>query len=68
MSMQEILKLSLAERILIMEKIWDSIEHDNLQISPAQKQELDKRLERFKKGETKFYSWEDIKKELHAAR
>lgn len=67
-NMKEILNLSVAERILMMEKIWDSIEHDSLTISDAQKHELDKRLDRFKQGKTKFYSWEDIKKDLHGSK
>ena len=63
-SINEILKLSSAERILLMEKIWDSLNTDELQISKAQKKELDKRLERIQKGKTKFYSWEEVKSTL----
>lgn len=67
-NIQEILNLSIAERILVMEKIWDSIEHDTLPISDSQKKELDRRLERFKNGETIFHSWEDIKQNLHGSK
>jgi putative addiction module component (TIGR02574 family) len=66
--MQEILKLSIAERILMMEKIWDSIDHDAINISEAQQNELDNRLERYSKGETQFVSWENIKNELDSTR
>ena len=62
--MQEILELSVAERILIMEKIWDSIDHSTLEMLDTHKQELDRRLERYHKGETTFVSWDEIKKEL----
>ncbi len=65
---QEILELSVEERISMIGKIWDSIDHNDIQISDAHKQELDARLIRYEKGETTFFSWEDIKKELNNAR
>ena len=62
--MQEILEMSVAERILMIEKIWDSIDHNTIDTSSAYKLELDYRLDRYAKGETTFVSWEDVKKEL----
>ena len=64
MNINDILKLSAAERILLIEKIWDSLNTNDLEISEAHKKELDKRLARLKKGETKFYKWEDVKLRL----
>ena len=64
--MQEILDMSVAERILMIEKIWDSIDHDNVLIPDTHQQELDRRLDRYEKGESIFVSWESIKKELNA--
>lgn len=64
--MQEILELSIAERILMIEKIWDSIDHDNIPTSPLQEKELDSRLNRYSQGETTFVSWDEVKKELNA--
>ncbi|MEN9523180.1 MAG: hypothetical protein RL065_1557 [Bacteroidota bacterium] len=60
---QQILKLSIPERILMVENIWDSIaaENENIQLTIAQKKELDKRLEKLEKGEGKLSSWEDVK-------
>ena len=67
--MQEILDLSVAERISIIEKIEDSIDApDEINISNAIEEELNKRLSRYNKGETKFYSWGEIKNELNALR
>jgi len=54
---QEILELSVEERISMIGKIWDSIDHDGIQISDAQ--ELDTRLARYKKRETTFFSRDD---------
>ncbi len=65
MSIENILKLSIAERLLLLEKIWDSIPENKLTITNAQKTELDKRLARMRSGETKFFTWDDVKKNLH---
>jgi len=62
---QNILRLSTSERLLLLEKIWDSIPADEININAAQKLELDKRLSRLKRGETKFLTWEEVKKNLH---
>ena len=64
MNINDILKLSAAERILLIEKIWDSLDTKELEISLPQQKELDKRLARIKKGETKFYKWEEVKARL----
>jgi putative addiction module component (TIGR02574 family) len=66
--MQEILDLSSAERILLMEKIWDSLDHNAIVTTSSQEDELDRRFERYQKGETTFVSWEDIKSELNAGK
>jgi len=64
MSINDILRLSVAERLRILEKIWNSITTDEIQITDAQKKELDRRLDRMKKGETKFFTWEEVKTNL----
>lgn len=66
-SIQEILKLSINERILLAETIWDSIvlderlKSEDLPISEAQKEELLSRLRDFESGKSKTYSWEEVK-------
>lgn len=60
----EILKLPSAEKILLMEKIWDSLNSEELTLSREQKEELDRRLERIKSGKAKFFTWEQVKSEL----
>lgn len=64
-SSDNIFKLPVAERLLLLEKLWNSIPPDKIAITTAQKAELDKRLARIKKGETKFFTWDDVKKNLH---
>ncbi len=66
-SIQEILKLSINERILLAETIWDSIvlderlKSEDLPISQAQKEELLSRLRDFESGKSKTYTWEEVK-------
>jgi putative addiction module component (TIGR02574 family) len=62
----EILKLSVAERILIAEQIWDSItaEQEALPITEAQKTELDRRLDDYQASPEEGSSWNEIKNKL----
>lgn len=62
----EIKRLSISERILLVEEIWDSIadENESFQLSQAQKEELEKRSESFAKTKDLGRSWEEIKKEF----
>ena len=59
---KQIKKLSIAERILLVEEIWDSIARENeaFELSRAQKEELDRRSQSFSEGRT----WEEIKAEF----
>ncbi|MCB0397512.1 MAG: addiction module protein [Flavobacteriales bacterium] len=67
-TIQDLLKLSVAERILLIEKLWDSINPQDIELSEAHKKELDKRLDRYLKGETRFFSWEEVKRDLHSGK
>ena len=62
----EILKLSVAERILIAEQIWDSItaEQESLPITESQKTELDRRLDDYQASPEEGSSWNEIKNKL----
>ncbi len=64
MGMQDILKLSVAERLNLIHQIWNTIDTSTLEITSAQKKELDKRLQRAENGETSFSTWADVKKRL----
>ena len=60
----DISELSIAERIQLAEDLWDSIleQQEQLPLSPAQQQELDRRLENYEKNPTTGSSWEEVKK------
>jgi len=66
MQVSEILQLSVAERVQIVEDIWDSIckNPEELPLSEAEKLELDKRLESYKENPDEGIEWETLKKNL----
>ena len=63
---QEMKKLSVAERILLVEEIWDSIaaEQESLEVTEAQKRELDRRLKAYDKSPADGYSWDEVKRRV----
>ena len=65
MDVNEILKLSEAERILAVERIWDSLDHTKIKITDPQKKELNRRVSAYREGKVKFFSWDEVKSELH---
>jgi len=63
---EEAKKLSIQERITLVEEIWDSIAEDNgcFELTKAQKQELDRRLESFRANPSQGRTWEEIKRDF----
>ena len=63
---EEVKKLSIPERIALIEEIWDSIAEDNacFELTEAQKQELDRRIESFRANPSQGRTWEEIKNEF----
>ena len=67
-------KLSIPDRILLVEEIWDTIAEENqaFELTDAQKQELDRRLEfaRANEGQGRALgrTWDEIKAEFMKSR
>ncbi len=59
---KEIDKLSLFEKLILVEDIWDSIACSNavLPMPEWQKVELDKRYSDYKSGKLKLHDWESV--------
>jgi putative addiction module component (TIGR02574 family) len=59
-------QLSVAERILLVEEIWDSIaaEEEELLLSEAQRQDLQRRLAVYEANPKAGSSWEEVKARL----
>ncbi len=65
---KEIRKLSVEERILMVEAIWDSIAEDTSDddfLTEEQKKELERRIELHESGKGKTYTWEEVKARLN---
>jgi len=62
----EISQLKLAEKILLVEDIWDSIASDNyeLPMTEWQKKELDHRYQEFKKGNMELHNGQSVHESL----
>jgi putative addiction module component (TIGR02574 family) len=63
-------KLSIADRILLVEEIWDTIAEENqaFELTDGQKRELDRRLEAVKSNPGQGRTWDEIKAEFTASR
>ena len=61
-----ILKLSVAERIELVEAIWDSIAAapESLPVTEAQKRELDRRLAHYQDNPNAGRTWEEVRDSL----
>ena len=62
----EILQLNIAERIQLVEDIWDSISTTTAEIdlTAAQKKELDSRLDRLQQNPNSGSTWEEVKQRI----
>jgi putative addiction module component (TIGR02574 family) len=62
-SIAEVLALPVAERLRLVETIWDSIAEvpEALQLSKAQEAELDRRLEAYRKDSKAGSPWTEVK-------
>jgi putative addiction module component (TIGR02574 family) len=67
-AIEDIKKLELKDRILIVEDIWDSIVSSNAEypIPDEQKKELDIRLKENLENPDKAKSWEEVKKNIQS--
>ena len=65
-NIEEIVKLSVAERIELVEDIWDSIAAtpDLLPLTDAQRQELDRRLADYRDHPNDVRSWQQVRSSL----
>jgi len=65
MDMLDYKNLSLSEKVLLVEEIWDSIAEEKLKLNSEQKLLLNDRLEVYNKS-TKRTTWDTIKKNVRS--
>jgi putative addiction module component (TIGR02574 family) len=63
---EEIKKLNLAEKLLLIEDVWDSIAEGNLELPMPewQKQELNRRYKEYQEGKQALHEWEAVHEDL----
>ena len=68
-SVAEILELPVQERIRLVELIWESVAAvpEAVEVTPAMKAELEKRLQEFEANPEAGYSWEQVKSHLQSS-
>lgn len=64
---KEILELSVAERIQLVEDLWDSVAADpeSISVTDSQKQEVRRRLEEHRADPESATPWDEVRKELY---
>lgn len=65
MSLQDILKLSAEEKLIMVDKILDSLSAKDLELTLKQRNELDRRIELDNKGEMSWLSLNELKSRLN---
>ncbi len=60
----EIVRLSLPERLALIAQLWDSLEHEQLPLTGAQQAELERRLTSLDQDRRDGVTWSALKAEL----
>jgi putative addiction module component (TIGR02574 family) len=60
----EITRLSPDERLALIARLWDSLDDRQVQLTPAQRAELERRLGTLDHDRTQSVTWETLKTEL----
>jgi putative addiction module component (TIGR02574 family) len=70
LSIDDILQLSVAERVHLAEQIWDSIaaQPEMLAVTEAQRDELDRRLEVLARDPAGSVPWSEVRSKLERRR
>jgi putative addiction module component (TIGR02574 family) len=61
--LDQLRELPVSERIQLVEDLWDTIAEkpDDIRLSPAQKEELDRRLDRLEESPDEGTDWRELK-------
>ena len=60
----EITRLSPDERLALIAQLWDSLEDHQVQLTPVQQAELERRLATLDQDSAQSLTWETLKAEL----
>lgn len=60
----DLLKLSLSERLLLAQDLWDSLNSEDISLTEWQKVELDRRKAAYQANPDSGRSWEDVQRHI----
>ena len=63
---EEVARLSVRERLELIEQLWDSLDDREIPLTAAQETELRRRLAAFEDERAGSVTWEELKAELAA--
>jgi len=67
-SIENLLTLGLQDKIDIIDKLWQSVitemKLNSSKISSEQIAEIERRLEKLEKGESKLYTWQEVRQSI----
>jgi putative addiction module component (TIGR02574 family) len=66
LTFEEIARLSPPERLALIGDLWDSLSDAELPVAPAQRVELERRMDSFERDRGGGVTWEQLKAELAA--
>ena len=64
LSPEQIAQLTPEQRLALIEVLWDSLEQDDLPVTPAQAAELDRRMATYELDAAKAQPWDTVRKRI----
>ncbi|MCK8142250.1 addiction module protein [Flavobacterium sp. I-SCBP12n] len=68
MEIKDLNKITTAEKIVLVEQLWDSVSKKDIDLSSELKSELDFRLQKVEEGRAEYFTWQDVKKHIDSLR
>lgn len=68
MEIKDLDAITTAEKIILVEQLWDSVCKKDIDLSSELKSELDFRLQKVEEGKAEYFTWQDVKKHIDSIR
>lgn len=59
-ALSELTALSVADRLRVVESLWNSIESETVSVSPEQREEIARRIKSHEENPTELLTWEQV--------
>ena len=68
MGIKDLDKITTAEKIVLVEHLWDSVSKKDIDLISELKWELDFRLQKVEDGKEEYFTWQEVKKHIESIR